>query len=165
MSDTYNIARTRLGDWDICWNSVWLGSVDKVTVDLKLKLKPIKVGSMGDAVLGMRIIGLEGTVKAELREIDLTQYQNIIPWSGTVTTALQLTPPVINADLYSYAHLLKLHPNDVGDATQDINLAFATPTFTPMSRDGVKDDLILAEWQFFPDRSQLPVKYYGYIGP
>ena len=175
MSSEYNITRTRLGNYDVTWNSIFLGSTDKVDPALKLMLEPIKVGSMGKAILGHRIVGLEGDLKIELREIDLTLMTAIqpfganttgvnIPW-GTNNGSLLLSPAAINVDTYTLSHLLKLHPTDVANGIEDINLAFAFPTWTPMNRNGEKFDLVLANFIFYPDRAQLPNKYYGYIGP
>ena len=162
----YNITRTRLGDWDLTWNGIFLGSVDKVTPDLKIRTVPIKVGSMGDAKLGERIIELDGNVKAEAREIDLPFYQDFTAWNSTGTNAatLQLIPSTPNVDMYTYSQLLRMHPTDASDATQDLALLHAVPLITPMNRDGKKDDMCLVTFVFYPDRTSLPNKSYGYYG-
>lgn len=166
MSSIYDITRTRVGNWDITWGSYFVGGVDKVMPKMQLKTKPIKVGSVGDVVLGQRVIELAGSIDAELRERDLVALRALMPWynSGGSPHTLPIVPAAIHKDLYDYAANLRLHPTDAADATQDINLAFAVPMLTPMSRDGVKDDFELASWIFFPDRAQLPTLYYGYIG-
>jgi hypothetical protein len=39
------------------------------------------------------------------------------------------------------------------------------PIFNPMQRDGDKDDIVLAGFRIYPDRSVLPNLVYGYVGP
>jgi hypothetical protein len=161
---SYNVARTRLTNYDVTWNSVALGSVDKVTPDLKMKTVPIKVGSVGDVVLGERIIALEGTIKVEAREIDRAQYAALMPWSST--GSIPLLPATVHEDLYSYAEILTLHPIDLASATtEDITLIKAVPMVEFFDSDGKKDNNALVTFSFYPDRTQLPTLAYGYLGP
>jgi hypothetical protein len=160
----YNIARTRLCDWDVTWSSYSFGAVDKVTPDITIKTAPIKVGSVGDVELGSRVISVDGTVKVEMREIDLTALQGVMPWytSGSIP----LNPATVHEDMYSYAAILNLHPTDVasGTLTQDLNLLMAVPMIQMMEADGKTDGKVLVTFKFYPDRSQLPALVYGYVG-
>ena len=165
-----DLTRTKLGDWNVTWNSVALGSVDKVTPDLKLITKPIKVGTLGDIVVGERIIGLDGTVKVELREIDNTQLAALTPWQVS-GQAIPMIPTGYHVDLYSYAQLLTLHPTWATDTKTDLNFTKAVPRIiNPGEKDGVKDDIIIVEFSFYPDRGSSglaatpPVVTYGTIG-
>src|SRR5712691_3929174 len=100
--------RANVSDYDCTWGAYFLGLVDKVTPDLKLKTKEVKFGTLGDIKIGERVLGLEGMIKVEGREIDRVLVNGIIAWSatagnaspGTATTALQLTPPLYHKDLY-----------------------------------------------------------------
>jgi hypothetical protein len=157
-----DLTRTRLRNFDVTWASYAFGAVDKVTPDVKLVLSPLSVGSVGRAVLGHRIVGVEGAVVVMAREIDLTFFQKMLPWYSAGSIALN--PATINKDLYDYAGLLTLHPQDVDATTQDINLLKAVPQIKHMDRDGVKDDAVQVTFTFYPDRTQLPTLVYGYLG-
>src|SRR5689334_5858058 len=158
-----DLAKTRKGLYSVVWNAFDFGAIDSVEPDIELDTDELMVGSVGKVVLGRRIIALTGTIKVVAREIDAALFQKLNPWwsSGPIG----LTPATIHKDLYDYAQLLTIHPNDVDAATtEDINLLKAYPRFKPMKRDGVKDDLVEVEFEFFPDRAQIPALVYGYIG-
>lgn len=163
------VTRTRKTAYQILWKAAGAGSaydfggVDKITPNLTLMLEDIRVGTTGRVILGKRIVGLEGTISSELREADLTAAQKLSPWF--TSGPLALSPATYNKDLYDYAGLLTLHPVDMGaDVTQDLNLLKAAPVWTPFSADGNTDNKITAEWFPFPDRTQLPVLNWGYMG-
>src|SRR4051794_17443083 len=108
----YDPTRTRQGSYDITWSTYTAGGVDEVDpTGLVIKLQDVKLGSLGDIALGKRIIGLEGTIKAQLREVDVAAFRALMPWytSGSVP----LTPATFNKDIYAYAAKLTLHPTDV----------------------------------------------------
>lgn len=164
-----DVTKTRVGNYDVSWTanggtSYAHGYVDDVGVDLKLLLQPIKVGSIGPAILGHRVRGLseDSKVTVECREIDLTHFQKMCPWFTTGSVAL--SPATINKDLYDYAGPLIVHPNDVTGTTQDITLVKAVALRGFMSRNGDDDDVVVIEYRVYPDRAQLPTLVYGYIG-
>jgi hypothetical protein len=173
-----DFSRLQVSDYDVTWGSYALGSVDKVTPKLTLKLKEIKVGTLGDVVIGKRIIGLEGTVEVECREIDIVAIKGLMPWSaaagnaspGTSVVQIPLVPALFHKDLYDYALALKLHPTHMGaDVSTDMNLLKAVPHMSYLGeRDGVGDNKVLLEFEFFPDRGSLsgtpPTLSYGTIG-
>lgn len=169
----YNFTRLRLGNWDLRWTKAGgvlhdFGAVDKVTPDIEIVTVPKKVGSVGDVELGEWIVALKGTIRAELREIDLTTLQKLMPW--WTTGNISLIPATWHQDLYDYAGLLTLHPSDLPTATvtEDVHFLKAVPMFQPMARDGVAPDKLLATFKFYPDRAQLvagaPLLSYGHIG-
>lgn len=163
-----DVTKTRLGNYDLSWTAnggslFALGFVDKVTPDITIVTKDIKVGSIGDVVLGKRIIALTGLVRVECRELDLTAYQKLMPWY--TSGAIPLNPATINKDLYDYAGLLTMHPTDVSGTAQDISLVKAVPVIHQPDRDGVADDKMIVDFHFFPLRTSLPTLVYGYIGP
>ena len=169
MPRTYDFSRLRLGNYDVVWNSVFMGATDKVNPDFTLKLKEKKVGSLGDIVIGHWILGLEGKVTCEFREVDKTAMQKVMPWytSGNIP----LVPATWHKDLYDYAQTLILHPSDLAEATVDQDLAFTktVPIYRPMERDGETPDKIIIDFMLYPDRSQLttggaPVLTYGNYG-
>jgi hypothetical protein len=160
-----DLSRTRLTDWDVTWGTYSLGYVDKVTPDLKIKTMPLKVGTLGDIEVGHRIIGLEGSIKVEVREIDFVMQRSLTPWGGTSGTVVNLMP-TLPADLYDYAKALLLHPHDKGsDVSEDVHLLKTVPKIIPATeRDGMKYDVWTIEFQVFFDRAQLPQLVYGTIG-
>lgn len=158
-----DVEATRVCDWHVFVNEVFFGAVDQVNPDLMLKTKDIKVGTMGDVVLGKRLISVDGTVKVQAREIGLDKLKLAFPW-WTEGTAAPLFMP---GDLYDHAVKLRLHPTDLPltDRSQDLVLVKAAPLpGMKMPRDGEKDDVWEAEFVPFPDRARFPDKYYGYIG-
>jgi hypothetical protein len=161
----YTPANTRKGAWDVTWNSVAIGAVDEVDpTGLMIKLDEIKVGSMGDTVLGRRIIGLEGVIKVQMREIVVANLQALMPWWSS--GAIALNPAANNVDVYTYAELLNLHPQEEGASTAlDINLLKVFPKIpVGWKRDGNNNELISIEFEPYPDRDQFPLKVYGYVG-
>lgn len=159
-----DITQTRLTNFKVSWNGTYLGFVDKVSPNIKIITKPIKVGSMGDIALGSRVIGAEGVIRVEFRESIAALLTTLTPWAG----ADKLLVPARGDDLYDYAALLTLHPEDLPDASKDEDLNFlkAVPN-SPflLERDGLADDKIVAEFAIFPDRAQLPELVYAHLGP
>jgi hypothetical protein len=170
VAGTIDLTKTILNNYVVSWGASGsqysFGAVDKVTLQLPLKTKPIKVGSMGDIELGQRVIGIAdgAKVQIEARQIDLTFLQKMHPWwsSGSIAK----TPAAAQVDLYTYAQLLTLHPNDVaaGTFTQDVNLLKAVPMLSDEGRDGVGDGKDLVDFWIFPDRASFPTIVYGYYG-
>jgi len=167
----YNIARVRSpGTYDITWGSLFLGSMDEVDPSaMEMVTKPIKVGSIGDVELGQWVIALKGPLKSVAREIDITQYQGLMPWYST--GSISLTPATWHKDLYSYAQQLTVHPIDVSGTAEDITLLMAFPMIKFPKRNGEdeKTDLEI-DWLYWPLRTQLttpgsPLLCYGYVGP
>lgn len=166
-----DVTKARLGLYTVGWTAAGAGAafdhgyVDKVTPILPLKLKPLKIGSLGDIKLGDRVIGIDDGAKIQVvcREIDLTFFQKMMPWytSGSIPGK----PATVNKDLYDYAGPLVVHPNDVSGTTQDITVLKAVPLRDFMTRDGVADDSITVEYVIYPDRAQLPsVAAWFYVG-
>jgi hypothetical protein len=159
-------ANLRRNNWNVTFNSVDLGGVDEVDPDLELMLEPITVGSMGKAILGYRIIGLsKDEITVEVREITRAIIEKLIPWSGGAGAAIDLSPPV-NTDIYAYAQVLLLHPNDVagGTTSQDLEFLKAVPIQTMnLKRDGQADDVWQIKFKILPDRSQYPALKYGTV--
>lgn len=156
----YDISRLTLADYDCKWKKaggayVVLGAVDKVTPDIQIIKKPKKVGSVGDVELGHWIIGLQVQITTEMREIDRTQFETLMPWftSGNIP----LVPTTWHKDTYDYAGPLVLHPNHlgVGTTTENIILYKAVPMIRPADRDGVNDEKLIITWSAYPDRTQL----------
>lgn len=158
-----NLSRTRLTNYTVTWNSVDLGAVDEIGVELEIGTKEIKVGSVGDAILGERVINMSGQITVDAREIDLDQLQDLMPWftSGSIP----LLPGTVHKDLYDYAQLLRLHPIDQGaTVTQDLCFIKAVPVIGFPEADGEEDNVLTVTFKLFPDRAQLPSLVYGYVG-
>lgn len=166
--DTISLNRISISDWDVKWGSYHFGGVDKVTPDLKLTTKPKKVGSMGDVKLGDWIIGLEGSIKVQAREIDHAFYETIVAWNnGTAITSVPMFVATKPDDLYNYAQQLTLHPSHLASnvVNLDVILLKAVPLMPyPGARDGVADDVNEIDFVFYPDRSSFPNLVYGHIG-
>lgn len=175
-----DLTRTQVSDYDVTWGAYIFGSVDKVTPALKILTKPIKVGTLGDIKLGDRIIGLDGTIKVECREADVVALKALTAWSATAGTAspgtvgvnLPLIPATFHDDLYNYAQALILHPTHLPatNTASDLKLLKAVPHISGLGeRDGVKDNVMMVEFEFYPDRAGFstspPTVNYGQIGP
>lgn len=163
-----DISRTRLTNHKVKWGASGsqydFGAIDKVNVRSVITKKEIKVGSVGDVVLGHRVIGLEAAISFEAREIDLNFLKKVHPWWSS--GAIAMLPATVLQDLYTYAQILTLHPNDLADGTvdQDRNFVKAVPVLESSDRDGVNDDKDMVTFLIYPDRTQLPARIYGYIG-
>jgi hypothetical protein len=167
--NVYDLTRLRMGNYDITWATNLLGATDKVEPKIDMVTKPIQIGSIGDVELGEWIIALKGTIDVELREIDLGQFQKLLPWY--VSGSIPLMPTTWHKDLYSYAAPLILHPTDLPTATttQDLTLLKALPKFNVQKRDGASFEILNVSFKFWPDRAQLinqasPLQIYGYVG-
>ena len=160
---SFDITKTRLTDYTFVWNGVDFGCTDKHTPDHAPKIQPIQVGSMGAAMLDGRIVEHTIKITSELREINLTNYKALSPWYTSGNLGFLPAGPGIK--LSTYAHLLKLHPIDLGSTTtEDINYTYAIPIFSPMTADGVTDNKLIVTVYVLPDPAQFPNLVYGYIG-
>jgi hypothetical protein len=159
----------RMTDWDVTWNSIALGTFNEVDPSkLKMTLEPITRGTTGKTILGHMVTGLEGTLTVQCMDVTSTLINDLQPWQ----TAGEIIPSTPNQDLYSYAQVLTLHPHDVAAAThtEDLNFIKAVPiSVIQLKRDGGKQDMLIAEFQLYPDRAQIvgtpPKVVYGYVGP
>jgi hypothetical protein len=158
-----DLTRTRVGNYDCTLGAYAFGAVDNVKPTIEIVKKEIKVGTIGNVVLGDRLIGANVAVEIEAREIDPALIKKLCPWwtSGSIA----FTPATAHIDFYTYAQVLNLHPTDVTGTAEDLNFVKAVPIFNPMQRDGDKDDIVLAGFRIYPDRSVLPNLVYGYVGP
>jgi hypothetical protein len=143
--------------WDVTYNSVSLGLCDDIDPSaIKMEFEPIVTGSTGKKnVLGQRFVGISGMIKIQLRQLNMTQYAALAPWS--TGTPIQLVPP-LNADMYAYAQTLTLHPDDmVSVTTEDLLFTHAVPMQLPGTpkRTGGADDVWEIEFAVFPDRTVM----------
>ena len=155
----WTATNTRKCAWVGTWNAIDFGGVDKITPDMKLKLSPIKINSVGDIKLGDRVVGMEDGAKITviIREVTLVQLKKLIPWYTGAGTLVPLTP-LLGVDLYSLAKPMVLHPTDLPPATltEDLTVYMCVPwNCWNISRDGLKDDEISAEFLVYPDRAKL----------
>jgi hypothetical protein len=167
------VNKTRLTNYVCTWNDEATVSGDKVvleTIDevdlseLDLQKKEIKVGAVGDALLGERIIGMEGAIKVQVRAIDLAIVRKLTPWAPS-SGPVPATPAGVNVDLYQYAKRLRLHPIDKTDASEDVVFLKTVPMIpAPFSADGVEDNVLEVTFAVYLDRGQLPDKVYYYTG-
>jgi hypothetical protein len=172
MADTggLDVTQTRQCAWSVKWGATGsqfdFGATDKVTVNLVVKKEPIVLPSLGNIVVGRRIIGLDdgSSVTVLVRQVTAALFQKAIPWY--TAGAVSLVPATINADEYQYANLLTLHPSDVdaGTATEDLNLVKAVPVIQWPERTGTAADVVPIVFSLYPDRAQLPTRVYGYMG-
>lgn len=163
-----DLARTAVSNYTVSWGDTTpydFGFIDDTDVDLKLKLKEIKVGTLGDVVLGQRIIALEGSIKVKARELDEAYLRKV--WAAAPATgSIPLIPTTAHKDLYDLAQILRLHPTShaANAKDEDIVLVKAVPLLPKRKRDGEADDSDDIEFIFFPDRTKFPVLDYGWIG-
>lgn len=165
-----DVTKFNLFDWDVTWGSFALGAVDKVTPKLSLKLKEKKCGTIGDVILGHWIVALEGSIDVEAKEIDHTFFEKTIPWNaGQVNASVPIFPSSLNADLYSNAAKLVLHPHHLAanNTVLDLTLIKAVPLLLgPGEADGVEPNKTLLSFIFYPNRDDLATALvYGWIGP
>lgn len=160
-----DVTKTRRCNWNATWNTTDLGGVDDVSPNITMMVRPITIGTIGEAPLGDRFVGLEGTVEIVCREVTRVLMEKMFPWfAGTTGTSAVDLSPAVNVDLYTYAQKLTLHPTDLAaDVTaQDLELLKTVPVqgFN-LSRTGRDDDGWRLVFKIYPDRSQLPALVYG----
>lgn len=140
-----------------------IGLVDDVELVESMDLKSIKNSRFGSVSLGMRNVGHQVRIKFILREIVLANLQRLMPW-GSQGAGWHVAPP-LGADLYSYAQVLVLHPDDVDDTSEDIVAVKAAPiSGVNLKGNGEADSGIAFEFACFPDRDQLPEIVDVYVG-
>lgn len=154
----------RRTSWVPTWNGIKLGTTMEVDPQLKLMLDAIRRGTTGKVVLGHWVSGVEGTIKIQCPDVGATLFTAINPFAPS------LAPTVFNDNLYAYAHLLNLHPLDMGaTTTEDLNFPKAAPvSCATVKRSGDKDEMLVVEFWIYPDLSQLitstPKIVQGYQG-
>jgi hypothetical protein len=159
--------------WKASWyadgtNPTFLGWCDEINPNIKIVTRDIRVGSLNKVLVGKRVVGLEGVIQLQMREIHPDLVLKLMPW--TDSSKRELSPAKV-VDLYTYAQKLLLHPADLAesgqgvDLTHDLTLVKTVPC-TPyrIARDGEKPDVWAVDFEIFPDRTKLPDFYYGYMG-
>jgi hypothetical protein len=162
-----DVTQTRRSNYNVSWNSIDLGGVNKVDLSkLELLLEPVKIGSLGNMKLDDRFIGLkdESIISVEIRQVTRTIIEKLVPWfSGSTGALVPLVPPV-NTLIGTYAQILLLHPRDVADVSQDVKLYKTVPIQAfNLTRDGTKDDVWEIMFMIYPDITKLPNNPYGEI--
>ncbi len=151
---------SRRTSWQVLWKAtspVDLGLLDDVdTTGIKFVQDGIMTGTTGKKnKLGDRLVGVEATIKIQMRQLNATQYAALCPWS--TVAPFSLFPP-LNADMYQYSDLLVLHPVDMlAVTTEDIIFPHAVPMQPPstLKRGGDKDDVWDIVFQCYPDRTVM----------
>ncbi|MGE5608998.1 MAG: hypothetical protein ACM359_07075 [Bacillota bacterium] len=152
----YDSSNVRQINYDASWDGKDLGGVDLVKPELDLQFSPVQIGSAGSVILDEIFQGLGGNAKVTVtvREVTLQRMKDLVPWAGS-TTPYALTPPP-GTKIAQYAKVLKLHPRDVTDTTQDLNFLKAVPVQSfQLERDGVKQDAWAVVFRLFPDPAKL----------
>jgi hypothetical protein len=150
---------SRRTNYQVLWKAtspIDLGLVDEVDPSgIKMIFDPITTGSTGKKnKLGDRFVGIEGMIKIQLRQLNLNNYESLMPWASTAPYALS---PLLNADMYTFADQLTLHPVDMLTATtEDIIFTSACPITLPLpKRDGAKDDVWEMMFAIYPNRTTM----------
>lgn len=161
-----NAAQMDLLNYTATWKGSTLGLVKDVDPSgLKLKTVQKKIGKVGDVVLDEVVIGMEGTLKITLHQINRTVIQQLRPYwtSGSVA----LTPSARFYSFYANSGALVLHPVGVAGTDEDITLLRAFPQFMLPKGDGTNWREVPTEWTLFPDQTELltnNILVYGYYG-
>lgn len=161
-----NAAQMDLLNYSVSWKGNTLGLVKDVDLTaLKPQLVEKKIGKMGDVVLDEVVIGMQGTLKLTLHQVNKTTIQQLCPWWSSGSVAL-----ISSARFYSrYANsgVLLLHPVGVSGTDEDVNLVKAFPTLIIPKGDGIIWREVQTEWMCFPDQTEALTNnllVYGYYG-
>lgn len=162
-----NAAQMDLVGYSLSWKTLTLGLVkDADPTGFKLKEAEKKIGKAGDIVVDRVVIGMEGTLKITLHQVNKTVIQQLCPWwtSGTVP----LVPSTRYYSHYANAGALIMHPENAGVSTdEDITLVKAFPRLILPKGDGIAWREVQTEWEIYPDQTQLLTSnllVYGYYG-
>ena len=144
----------------VVFNSIDLGLCDDVDpTGVKLLFDDITTGSTGKKnVLGKRMVGANGGIKVQFRQLNQAQFAALAPWNVSWTTGHVIMTPPLNSDLYTYSQTLTLHPvENASDTTEDLIFSHACPMNAPglVKRGGDKDDVFEVEFAVFVDRTAL----------
>lgn len=162
--DPTKIRRT---NYDVTWDSSDLGSVNDVDPQLKLLVGKVETGSTGQMKLDDRVLGLEDAAKViiQLRECTRDRLEKLVPWStGSGDYELSLTPVIGTLLSATYAKALILHPRDMADVSEDIELYKTVPmNAIGPKRTGREDDIWTIEFWIYPDLTKLTTSPYGRV--
>jgi len=171
MAMTKDASKMRISGYAVTFKGDSLGWMQDVDPS---GIKVLKVDKLlpeiGNIVVDKVIIGMDGTIKTVLQQVDIAALRAVIPWAPT-SGSIPLVPSTQYQSDYSYAGALVLHPRAVADDSEDITFVKAVPMFPklPKSSDGKTWNTLEVEWTPFPDQTVLiadtPVLSYGYIGP
>jgi hypothetical protein len=160
-----NTAHMDLTGYEVKWKTLTVGLIKDVDpTGLKPKKKEKKIGKIGDIVIDRVSIGMDGSIKMTLHQVNKTVIQQLCPWwtSGSVA----LTPATKYHSEYANAGELRLHPLNSGATDEDIVLLKAFPIWGPPKGDGENWREITVEWNIYPDQTAAlaGTVVYGYYG-
>ncbi len=160
-----DMADLKVRVYEVSVDAVYVGYCDEPEVVVEKELEPITLTQLHKQVMGHRILGVGCTAKFKMRTITKARMALAFPWytSGSIP----LMPSSLGGDTYDDAVPVTFHPTDMGASTaEDITLLKGYPT-GPFKRasDGTKDDTIEMEYEFYPNRGDLPLFVVGHIGP
>lgn len=172
MEANQNVSETRRTNYLITLDGIGLGLTDDVDPSgVKIMTEPIQCGSTGKIILGERVIGIEGSIKIQHRQVNRTMIDRLMPMIPT-TGGSRGGPLNLNIDLYDHAKRLTLHPIDkaTGDTSEDVHFLKAVPIVAVApKRTGKEDDVMDVEYKIYPDRSTMTSAPYKptwfWIGP
>jgi len=151
--------------YEVSVDDTYVGFCDEPEVTVEKMLEPITLTQLHKQVMGHRILGVGAKAKFKIRTITKARMALAFPWY--VSGSIPLMPTSLGGDTYDDAVPVTFHPTDMGVSTaEDITLLKGYPT-GPFKRasDGTKDDAIEMEYEFYPDRGELPQFVIGTIGP
>jgi len=146
-----------------------LGFTGVPTVKIEPEFAAKLTAQTGKVALGDSFVGAAIEIVTPLLQPDLELLREMVPWAPA-EGSIKVLPDALGYDLYDAAALLNLHPlsaadNGGEDNTGDLNLIKAVPTGgLEFVRDGEAHDVVPVTWKVYPDRSQLPLLVWGYVG-
>ncbi len=138
--------------------------------------REIALSQLHRQVLGQRLLGIKATAKATLKQHTLANQKRMFPWHSA-GDVVPFAPAALGVDTYTYAKAVVFHPRDKGaglaymatgegyDNAEDwAFLKGVVVSPAQLSADGETEAQIPLEWEFYPDRAQLPDIVLGDVG-
>lgn len=161
-----NAAQMDLLPYEVKWKTLTLGFCKDVDpTNLRVKTVEKKIGKAGDVVLDRVVIGMEGTIRVVLHQVNKTTIQQLCPWWSSGSVAL--VPATRYYSQYDNAGELRLHPVGNAGTDEDVVLLKAFPVLVMPKGDGINWREVQTEWNAYPDQTSLLTSntlVYGYYG-
>jgi hypothetical protein len=148
------------GAYQVNFNGNDMGLVDMVDPSKSaLIFEDITTGTTGKKnVIGKRFVGAKIMVSVAFRQVTVAMQRALCSWANSNNGSSVVFTPPLNADMYTFAKPLILHPTDHTDADTTADLVFDHACIEKLplvKRDNGSDDVAEVDFYIFPDRTAM----------